>query len=89
MKENEDGFFVCEKCNSINTDIINENKKENNMDRIINNSCYLRLSYFKKIINQLNGRATMKIIPEVIQLIKNRIEIEKLKNIRLKTYLKN
>ena len=81
MKETEYGFFVCEKCNSISKNIINENKNENNMDRIINNSCYLRLSYFKKIINQLNGRATMKISTEVIQIIKNRIEIEKLKNI--------
>lgn len=79
MKENDDGFFVCEKCNSINRNIINENKNENNMDRIINNSCYLRLSYFKKILNQLNGRATMKILPGVMQTLENRIKIEKLK----------
>lgn len=82
MKENDDGFFVCEKCNSINKNIINENKNENNMDGIINNSCYPRLSYFKKILNQLNGRATMKILPGVIQTIENRIKIEKLKNIK-------
>ena len=99
MKETHDGFFICDNCFYINKDIINENKNENSMDRIINNTSYLRQSYFKKIINQMNGRATMKIKQEIIDLIKNRIEIEKieiitfsviknlLKKLKLKKYV--
>ena len=78
LRETEDGFYICNICSFINTNRINENKNDISLDRITNNSCYLRLSYFKKIINQLNGRPTMKIKPEIIQIIKDRIDIEKI-----------
>ena len=79
MQENEDGFYICNNCFFINKEIIIENKIENSIDRIIHNTGYMRKSYFRKVINQLNGRATMKIKIEIIDLIKNRIEIEKIK----------
>ena len=79
MQENEDGFYICNNCFFINKEIIIENKIENSIDRIIHNTGYMRKSHFRKVINQLNGRATMKIKIEIIDLIKNRIEIEKIK----------
>ena len=79
MQENEDGFYICNNCFFINKEIIIENKNEISIDRIINSTGYMRMSYFRKVINQLNGRATMKIKIEIIDLIKNRIEIEKIK----------
>ena len=79
MQENEDGFYICNNCFFINKEIIIENKIENSIDRIIQNTGYMRMSYFRKVINQLNGRAAMKIKIEIIDLIKNRIEIEKIK----------
>ena len=99
MKETEDGFYICDNCFFINKNVINENKNENTIDRIVNNTSYMRMAYFKKVINQLNGRPTMKIKPEIIVLIKSRIEIEKiqiinfyviknlLKKLKLKKYI--
>ena len=99
MKETEEGFFICNNCFFINKDIVNKNENDTGIDRIINHTSYLRQSYFKKVLHQLNGRPTMKIKREVIDLIKQRLEIEKitvitfavikniLKKLKLKKYV--
>ena len=99
MNETEDGFFICSNCFFINRDNVNKNENETGIDRIINHTSYLRLSYFKKVLHQINGRPTMKIKKEIIYLIKTRLEIEKitvinfsvikniLKKLKLKKYI--
>ena len=75
MVFSEEGY-ICKKCCHMNINLISQSQ-EVTIDRIYTTS-YLRLSYFKKNLNQLNGRSTMKIKPHVIQSIKNRIEVEKI-----------
>ena len=96
MKQSDEGY-VCDNCCYISHDII-DNSRDVHIDRISTTS-YLRLSYFRKTINQLNGRSTMKICHNVMELIKKRIEIEKieiinyivikqlLKKLKLKKYI--
>ena len=55
LLETDDGFYICNNCSFINKDIINENKNDVPLDRITNNSCYLRLFYFYSIFNYLNN----------------------------------
>ena len=96
MKQSDEGY-VCNNCFFISHDII-DNSRDGHNDRITTTS-YLRISYFKKTINQLNGRCTMKICNNIMEIIKKRIEIEKieiinytiikqlLKKLKLKKYI--
>ena len=71
----------CTKCFSINKLLIDNSCNTNNssnINNIITDNSYKRIIHLKKILNQMNGKNTMKIPNTIIDDIRNRMKIQKI-----------
>ena len=61
----------CTKCYSINTLLVDNscNTNNNNNNNTITDNSYKRIIHLKKILNQMNGKNTMKIPNKIITII--------------------
>ena len=70
----------CTKCYSINKLLVDNscNTNNNNNNNTITDNSYKRIIHLKKILNQMNGKNTMKIPNTIITDIRNRMKLQKI-----------
>jgi len=82
----EDNNFVCNHCGVIEIGLVTNDKTYKEPPKEISYYSYQKINHFKEIIAQFQGKETINISNEVIQIIKNQVKKERISIENLDNY---
>jgi hypothetical protein len=89
IPQDEEGILICNnnKCGKFVTYIVDNSKPTNKEPpNEVSYTAYIRLNHFKEILSQFQAKETTQIPEEVIELIRNRIKKERIKDLKQLNY---
>ena len=89
IPQDEEGILICNnnKCGKFVTYIVDNSKPTNKEPpNEVSYTAYIRLNHFKEILSQFQAKETTQIPEEVIELIRNRIKKERIRDMKQLNY---